>query len=63
MNGEICEVCGREIKVSIFKNTGVCCELCRKLRAGEITRDKYDKEFGKFLPRLQAVTHMGDRYQ
>lgn len=56
MNGEICEVCGREVKVSIFKNTGVCCELCRKLRAGEITREKYDKEFGSGI-QASTVIH------
>lgn len=30
-----CEMCNRKIEIAIFKNTGVCCELCRKLRDGE----------------------------
>ena len=35
-----CEKCGRDITVMCFKGTGVCGELCRKLRAGEITLDQ-----------------------
>lgn len=57
MNGENCEVCGRAIRMSIFKNTGVCCELCRKLHSGEISREKYDKEFEQKIVRISSVTH------
>ena len=32
---DICIICGSKIEVMIFKNTGVCCELCRKKRDGE----------------------------
>lgn len=34
---DACEKCGRPILVMAFKGTGVCGELCRKLRAGEIS--------------------------
>lgn len=33
-----CGECGGKIHVMAFRNTGVCCELCRKSRDGEITR-------------------------
>lgn len=33
---DACEKCGQPILVMAFKGTGVCGELCRKLRAGEI---------------------------
>jgi hypothetical protein len=32
---ELCVMCGRKIAVAIFKNNGVCCELCRKDRDGD----------------------------
>jgi len=34
----ICSVCGQEIKMMIFKGTGVCCENHRKLRDNEPDR-------------------------
>lgn len=27
---ERCKVCGKEVKVQIMKNTGLCSERCRK---------------------------------
>lgn len=30
-----CEVCSEPIKVMAFKNTGVCSEICRKVRDKE----------------------------
>ena len=27
-----CKICGKPIQVQIFRNTGVCSELCRKKR-------------------------------
>lgn len=35
-HGTHCTVCGTEIKVMCFHMTGVCSEICRKVRAGEI---------------------------
>jgi hypothetical protein len=32
---EHCSVCTEEIKTMTFRGTGVCCEDCRKVRAGE----------------------------
>jgi hypothetical protein len=32
----MCEVDGKQIRTMAFKGTGVCCELCRKKRAGEV---------------------------
>jgi len=32
---EICEVDGNPVRTMAFKGTGVCCETCRKIRAGE----------------------------
>lgn len=32
VNTEVCSECGKKIKVQIFKNSGVCSELCRKDR-------------------------------
>lgn len=32
MAAETCSECGKEVKVQIFKNTGVCSENCRKDR-------------------------------
>lgn len=39
--GTTCEVDGYEIKVMAFKNTGVCCEACRKRRDNEISESEY----------------------
>jgi hypothetical protein len=38
-HGNICEVCKREIKVSINKGTGICSEVCRK-KYKKITEEK-----------------------
>lgn len=35
-HGTHCVVCGTEIKVMCFQTTGVCSEICRKVRDGEI---------------------------
>jgi hypothetical protein len=37
---QFCKVCSGKIVMTIFKNTGVCCELCRKVDAGEITKEQ-----------------------
>lgn len=37
MDKNKCEVCSVDIKVQIYRGTGVCCENHRKLRDGEIT--------------------------
>lgn len=39
----ICEVCGNQIQVMAFKGTGVCCDLHRKVRAGEMTLEDTKK--------------------
>lgn len=26
----VCRVCGKKIEISIFKNSGYCCGLCKK---------------------------------
>lgn len=36
-NAELCECCGNEIKVQIFKGSGHCCENCRKKLEGDTT--------------------------
>jgi hypothetical protein len=36
---EICIMCGARIKTMCFKNTGVCCELCRKDRDGDHSKN------------------------
>ena len=41
--GTHCVMCAAEIKVMAFKTTGVCSEACRKFRAGDISREEYDK--------------------
>jgi len=38
---EFCEVDSRPVRVMSFKGTGVCSEICRKLRDEEITETKY----------------------
>jgi ribosome-binding protein aMBF1 (putative translation factor) len=30
-NPKRCKICGRTIKVMIFRGTGYCCENCRKI--------------------------------
>lgn len=37
----LCESDSKPIRVMAFKQTGVCSEICRKLRDGEITPEKY----------------------
>lgn len=37
---EFCKVCGNRIIVMAFSKTGVCCELCRKVRDGEMTPEQ-----------------------
>lgn len=32
VDNNVCCICGKDIKVQIFKNSGVCSELCRKDR-------------------------------
>ena len=32
-----CKVCGRTIGVLIFRGTGICCDICRKVNDGVIT--------------------------
>lgn len=32
-----CKVCGRTIAVLIFRGTGICCDICRKVDDGVIT--------------------------
>lgn len=41
--GHFCSECHDEIKMQIFRGTGVCSELCRKLHDGEITHDEWDE--------------------
>ena len=36
---ENCTVCGKKIEVQIMKNSGVCGEICRKKRDGEISNE------------------------
>jgi hypothetical protein len=33
---EFCKICKDKIVIQIFKGTGVCCELCRKVDIGEV---------------------------
>lgn len=35
-----CEVDGKPIKMIAFRGTGVCCELCRKIRDGQVTEEE-----------------------
>lgn len=37
---QACSQCKRPIDMQIFKGTGVCCELCRKIRDGDITAEE-----------------------
>jgi hypothetical protein len=37
---DVCEVCGGRIEVQIYKGSGVCCELHRKVRDGEMTLEQ-----------------------
>lgn len=39
---QFCTVCRGRIVMQIFKGTGVCCELCRKVETGEITKEEAD---------------------
>lgn len=39
---EFCWICKEKIVMQIFKGTGVCCELCRKVNVGEITKEEAD---------------------
>lgn len=39
---EFCKICRGKIDMQIFKGTGVCCELCRKVNIGEITKEEAD---------------------
>lgn len=41
--GYFCTECRDEIQMQIFRGTGVCSELCRKLHDGEITPDEWDE--------------------
>ncbi len=34
---EFCSECGDEVVMQIMKNTGICSEICRKHRDGEVT--------------------------
>jgi len=34
---EFCRICKEKIVMQIFKGTGVCCELCRKVDVGEMS--------------------------
>ena len=36
----LCEVCQRPITILINQGTGVCCEMCKKARNGELTLDQ-----------------------
>jgi hypothetical protein len=36
-----CSIDGRPIQVMSFKQTGVCSEICRKVRDGEATEEQY----------------------
>lgn len=40
-HGDNCIKCGNSIKVQCFKDTGVCSEICRKLRDGEISEEAW----------------------
>lgn len=44
-DGSHCEICLGRIEVMSFKGAGVCCELCRKRRAGEISEEAYTQRF------------------
>jgi len=48
---QVCGACGNEIKVMAYRNTGVCCELCRKLRAGEINQSDWIKQSRSLMKR------------
>lgn len=37
---EFCTVCGGIVAMQIFKGTGYCCELCRKVGTDEMTREE-----------------------
>lgn len=32
MSNNVCEICGKEIKVQIYRGTGACGDNCRKVR-------------------------------
>lgn len=38
--GTHCTQCGAEIKVMSFVGSGVCSEICRKVRAGDMTEQR-----------------------
>lgn len=42
MAEETCAICGNKIEIQIMKNSGVCSELCRKVRDGELSRAEID---------------------
>lgn len=44
-DGSHCSQCLGRIEVMSFKGTGVCCELCRKREAGEISEESYTQRF------------------
>lgn len=39
-----CEVCGKKIKVQIFKNTGICSGRCKDARDGKVPHPTNAKE-------------------
>jgi hypothetical protein len=38
---QFCTACRGKISMQIFMNTGVCCELCRKVDKGEISHEEW----------------------
>lgn len=43
MENNTCQVCGVDIKTQIFRNTGVCCDIHRKVLRGEMTLEEADR--------------------
>ena len=37
---EKCKVCGLKVKIAIFKGTGLCSDLCRKVDKGDMTKEE-----------------------
>lgn len=36
---DTCEICGDPVIIQIFKGTHLCCIVCQKVKAGELSRE------------------------
>ena len=48
---EFCYECENPVRMQIFKGTGVCCELCRKIRDGLVTQEQAVDIRARTMPR------------